>query len=831
MLAQEESQFDAISEGKTAGDKLARRAKEKQSPEREQESDANGNFRDDASGGGTASAPMELRTNFSETAFWFPQLVTDAQGSATIEFSVPDSLTDWSVWLHAITQDLKSGTLSKQTKSVKELMVRPYLPRFLREGDSAEIRVVVNSTAKRELNGTLRFDIIDPETQKSLLDEFGFANAKTAERAFRLAKDGSVTLSFPLKAPAKIKTVAFKVTARAGDHTDGEQRALSVLPGRMHLAQSRFVTLKNKDRKELAFKDLADASDPTRIHEQLVVTLDAQLFYSVLSSLPYLVNYPYECIEQTLNRFVSTGILTSFFDKFPAIREMAKAFSAQRKTRFETWDQADPNRKLTLEESPWLELARGGTEKDENLLNVLDPQIALEERKASLRKLVKAQTASGAFPWFPGGPPSPFITLYVLYGFSKAMEFGVELPKEMTARAWSYLHEHYLDADLRTCMKHDGCWEFITFLNYVLSNYPDTSWGNDVFTEAERRTMLDFSFKHWKNHSPYLKGYLALTLSRMQRASDAKLVWDSVMDSAKYSEDEGTHWQIEDRSWLWYNDTIETHAFALRTGMELSADAKKMEGLVHWLFLNKKLNHWKSTRATAEVIYSLAYYLRKTNQLGVKEDAKVTLGGQSHSFEFQPDRYTGKKNQIVVAGNKIDAKFTPVIVEKTTPGMLFASATWHFSTEKMPKEASGDFLNVTRAYFRRVKTNTGADLHPLTDGQKITVGDEVEVQLSLRTKHAMEYVHLRDPRPAGFEPTSNDSRYKWDYGTYWFEEIRDSGTNFFFEQLPHGDYKFKYRIRAATAGEFKASPATVQPMYAPEFTAYSAGALLKIENK
>ena len=110
-------------------------------------------------------------------------------------------------------------------------------------------------------------------------------------------------------------------------------------------------------------------------------------------------------------------------------------------------------------------------------------------------------------------------------------------------------------------------------------------------------------------------------------------------------------------------------------------------------------------------------------------------------------------------------------------------------------------------------------------------GDEVEVHLSLRSKHPMEYVHLRDPRAAGFEPASNISKHKWDLGINWYEEIRDSGTNFFFEQLPQGEYTFKYRIRAATAGTFKVAPAIVQPMYAPEFAAYSSGAALKISSQ
>jgi alpha-2-macroglobulin len=119
-------------------------------------------------------------------------------------------------------------------------------------------------------------------------------------------------------------------------------------------------------------------------------------------------------------------------------------------------------------------------------------------------------------------------------------------------------------------------------------------------------------------------------------------------------------------------------------------------------------------------------------------------------------------------------------------------------------------------------------LQPVQEGAALAPGDEVEVHLSLTSKHPMEYVHLRDPRAAGFEPVSNLSKHKWDLWISWYEEIRDSGTNFFFEHLPQGEYTFKYRIRAATEGTFKVAPATAQPMYAPDFVAYSSGAIIKV---
>src|SRR5207237_5358187 len=140
-------------------------------------------------------------------------------------------------------------------------------------------------------------------------------------------------------------TVAFMVTARAAQFSDGELRPLPVLPSRMHLAESRFVTLKDAEKRTLTFDDLAKNDDPTRIHESMVVTVDAQLFYTVLKALPYLVEYPYECTEQTLNRFVSTGIVSSVYSQYPAVARMAREMS-KRDVPLETFDAADPNRKM-----------------------------------------------------------------------------------------------------------------------------------------------------------------------------------------------------------------------------------------------------------------------------------------------------------------------------------------------------------------------------------------------------------------------------------------------------------------------------------------------------
>ena len=767
---------------------------------------------------------IKTRTNFNETAFFYPHLVLEKDGSVAFEFEVPESLTEWKVWVSAMTRDLRGGSATKLAKTSKELMIRPYLPRFLRAGDHAYIDVLINNASDKELSGKLDFDILDASTLNSIAPDFKLTNTV---RNFKVSSGKSSKVRFSIVAPRTLGMVAIRARASANALGDGEQRPIPILPSRIHLSQSRFAALQGNMSRTLQFKELAQNNDPTRINDKLVVTVDGQLFYSTLNALPYLVKYPYECTEQTMNRFLSTAIVNSVFKNHPAIASMARKLS-KRDTQFEKWNQInnDPNRKMLLEETPWLNDANGGQQKVDDLIRILNPSIANAQAQQALRKLRKAQAASGGFPWWEGGRESTYITTYLLQGFSRALEFKVNIPKDMVQKAWKYLdrrYKKYSNQQLTNNLYN------ITLTNYVLSSYPDNSWTGGAFSQQDRNKMLAVSFKNWRRLSGLLKAYLALTLKRAGRIQDAKLVFDSIMDSAKTDKDLGTYWAPEDRSWLWYNDRVDTHAFMLRAMMELNPNDERRHGLVQWLMLNKKLNHWKSTRATAESIYSLVHYLKKENQLGQEERALIKVGNLlDKTIVFKPNEYTGKA-QLVVENKDIKPAMATITVKNQGKSLMFSSATWHFSTERLPKSAQGDFFQVTRRFFKRVQKNKQWTLLPLQEGAKINIGDQLEVQLSLRAKHSAEFVHLRAPRGAGFEPVEQTSGYRWDTGIGYYQTMRDSGTNYFFERLPAGEFSFKYRLRATTAGEYRVAPASVQSIYAPEFNAYSRGKRMHIQ--
>lgn len=787
--------------------------------------------------GGTAGA---LRENFAETAFWLPQLLVDDDGGVSFTFTAPDSVTSWNVWIEALTRDLRGGSARREVQTARDLLVRPQVPRFLREGDRARIVVLVDNTGTTPLHGSLELDIIDPATGTSRAEDFGLEPGGLRAAPFKVDPGQSVTVDVDLAAPRQIGDAALRVLGRAsrsdgtGDElADGEQRPLPVLPGRMHLVTSRFAAVPPAGSRTLTFGDLAD-DDPQRSDEQLVVQVDGQLLLSVLEAMPFLVDYPYPSVESMLERYVSAGTLASLFDRVPKLAEVAAAMAAERDSRNERFDEPDANRTIDLVETPWLRTARGGPESSWGLLRILDPAVAANTRDAALDELRRAQRSDGAFPWFPGGPPSPTITLQVLFGLAKALDLEVEaVPEDVVQRAWSYLANHWRQ-DMRPRIRRgDCCWETASFFAYVLSAYPDTErWTGGVLTDDDRAQMLDLGMRHWRQTSPLVKVYLATALARTDRRQDADLVLDSVLDSARTDPDLGTYWQPEARAWLFYNDTLVGHTATLRALDELRPDDPHRDGLIQWLLLHKQLNHWQSTRGTAEVLYTLVRSMRRDAPLDAPDAAAVTIGDRQARFTFTPESYLAGKNQVVIPGDQVNpATMRSIDVRNEGTRAIFARATWHYATDQPPAAGDGDLFRIERRIFRRSATRDGYELEPLGPNSRVEIGDQLEVQLEIHSRAPAEYVHVRDPRPAGLEPEAPRSGYRWGDGLGRYEQIGESGTDLFFEHLPAGTATVRYRLRANLAGRFQAAPAVIQSVYAPAFAGHSAGNTLTIESR
>ncbi|MBW2263932.1 MAG: hypothetical protein JRG91_18380, partial [Deltaproteobacteria bacterium] len=690
------------------------------------------------------------------------------------------------------------------------------LPRFFREKDKGTVTAVVHNESEAPLSGDLYIEIT--EEGEKIHERIKLGEDK---KSFTIDPHGLASFDWMIEIPEGTTTYKVRVTAVAGDLTDAEERDLPILPSRQRLIESAFVALTGKEVKKLEIK-LKD--DPTRINESMTLQVDPQLALDLLNTIPFLIEYPYECIEQTLNRFVPLAIVNEIYKDYPAIRK-AMGKVPKRDTVTPPWEEDDPRRLITLMETPWVRQAEGYKPKYP-LTDMLDPQIVEMQKKTSLGQLQAAQLGSGGFPWFPGGREDVYITLYVLAGFAEAQRYGVEIPQDMIDRALGYVNAEIpkrIDEDVRNLAT-------MAFAAYVL-----TSFDTDTYSEASRGHKLAKKWiKHIEKHihaiTPFGKAYLAYTHHRLGNSKRANEILNMIMDSAKEDPIVGVYWAPEKYSWVWYSDSVEKHAFILRTLQELRPDDSRIPGMVQWLVFNRKGNVWKSTKASSAAVFALLEYLEKIGALGSKETFKVDWGFVHESIVIQPDDFLEEPLRWHVTGPDITEDMTTATVSKDGPGPAFASMTWIYSTDQIPEASTPGLLEIKRTFYRRVKEGDAYHLKTVKSGGTVYVGDEVVVQVKITSRSNFEYMHLKDPKAAGFEAETLLSGWKWDpLATY--EEPRDSLTNFFMSWVPNGEYILKYTLRPTKPGTYRIGAAQLQSMYAPEMTAHSAGFIIEVEKK
>ena len=379
--------------------------------------------------GKDGAPPSDLRTNMAETAAWIPAVELSG-GKGTFSFTAPERLTSWRVQMLALGRAVEAGTGEDTFATKKPLMVRVEIPRFFREGDRSTITAVVHNETDATVSANVDLDIVDDATGHSGLEALGI---KSKSMRLDVPAHGLAAADFAIVAPENIATYKIRASASAGKLHDAEERGLPILPSRERLVQSRVVALHGSEKQTIEFGELEHSKDPSMRSEAMTVSIDPQLALSVLRSIPFLVQYPYECVEQTLNRYVPLAIVNEIYKKHP---EIAKAIAAapHRETQYEPWNKDDPRRMLMLTETPWLQQANGGS-NDARLRDLLNPTLVKSTQEEALGKLARSQNGSGAFPWFPGGRDDFYMTLYVLEQLAILQDFGITPPHDMVARA------------------------------------------------------------------------------------------------------------------------------------------------------------------------------------------------------------------------------------------------------------------------------------------------------------------------------------------------------------------------------------------------------------
>lgn len=796
-------------------------------------------------GSKNAQAPeIKTRTNFNETAFFFPQLSTDDSGNISFRFTMPEALTRWKFQALAHTKDLSFGYTSKDIVTRKQLMVQPNVPRFLREGDRMELSTKVVNMTNREITGTVHLELLNAATMQPV---DGWFNNLRPDQYFTVPAGGSVAALFPVQIPYQYNgALAYRFIAKANADSagtvisDGEEAALAVLTNSMLVTESIPLPVRGNKTKDFNFEKLMESgSSETLQHHKLTVEFTSNPSWYAVQALPYLMEYPYDCAEQTFNRFYANALASKIANASPRIKSV-----------FEKWKTTDTaalisnlqkNQELKsvlLEETPWVLEAKTESQQKKNIALLFDMVRMEKELASSLDKLIQLQSSNGGFVWFKGGPDDRYITQYILTGIGHLQKLQAlpssakEKINAIVKAALPYLDrrikEDY-DALLKTKadLKNNHLGYMQVHYLYMRSFFPEYAIpGASLNAITYYRKQ---SKQYWTLQSRYMQGMIALQLFRTGDKYTALSILTSLKDNAVVSDEMGMYWKDNRSGYYWYQAPVETQSLLIEAFSEISKDPKVTGDLKTWLLKQKQTQSWQTTKATADACYALL--LQGSDWLKADPAVTIKLGEKTVSSPSEPG--TGYFKTII-EGRNIKPDMGKISVKVSSGDTLSALPTWgavywqYF--ERLDKVTpSATPLKLDKKLFIEKNSDNGPVLQPLNEGDLIKVGDKIKVRIEIRVDRDMEYVHMKDMRASCFEPVNVLSGYKWQGGLGYYETTKDASTSFFFDRLRKGTYVFEYALFASAKGNFSNGVTSIQCMYAPEFGSYSEGIRINVE--
>ena len=790
---------------------------------------------------------VKVRKNFNETAFFFPQLKTDAEGNVEFSFTIPEALTQWKLLTLAHTKNAASGYTEKTMVTQKPLMVQPNAPRFIREGDKMEFSAKVVNLTDKEVTGTAVLELIDAATNAPI--DGWFKNIFPTQ-FFTVAAGQSSALKFPMEVPFNFNSaMSYRIVAKTSEASDGEEMAIPVLTNRMLVTESMPLNVRGTNTKTFKFEKLLNsASSTTLSNHALTVEYTSNPAWYAVQALPYLMEYPYECAEQTFNRYYANTLASFVSNSNPKIKAV-----------FEKWKNLDTaalmsnlqkNEELKsalLQETPWVLEAQNEALQKKNIALLFDMVKMSAEQEKAFNKLKEIQLDNGGFSWFKGGRDDRYMTQYIITGVGHLRKLGAlnssnyENVKAIVDKAVPYLDkkikEDYDDL-IKYKVKLSNNNTSFQQIQYLYMR----SFFSEIKTAASSQKAVDYYKgqikKYWLQNSKYMQGMIALALHRGKDAATPKAIIKSLKENAIYKEEMGMYWKdwANGGGYYWHQAPIESQAMMIEAFTDIDGNATTVDYLKTWLLKQKQTQNWKTTKATAEACYALL--LGGSNWLAEEKEVSINLGNSIliSSKDDATQAGTGyfKKR---VDGEKVKAEMGNITVNLNSStskplnqtSTSWGSVYWQYF-EDLDKITSAETpLKLKKQLFKEVNTDKGPSLVAINDGDELKVGDKVKVRIELKVDRDMEYVHMKDMRAACMEPTNFISEYKWQGGLGYYESTKDASTNFFFSWLSRGSYVFEYPMFVTHTGNFSNGITTIQCMYAPEFTSHTEGIRVNVE--
>ena len=784
--------------------------------------------------------PVEVRSNFAETAYWSPAIVTDG-GNATVKVTFPDSLTQWHASALGLTKTVQVGEAESDVATKKDLLVRLQAPRFFVERD--EVTISANVHNYSDVTQKVHF-VMNTDSHLKLTPQMAgpiYTFQEDGETDLEIAPNEEKRLDLKYNVVSSGDT-EIQVTAQTATASDGVKMSFPILVHGVQRFDGKAGEIKGDGTTKIALNFPKERQlGASRLNVQLNPSLAGQM----LEALPYLADYPYGCVEQTMSRFLPTVIVQKTLRQsgvdLEILRKRAQSYDAQSKDepigeRIKnsgySYPQGQPNARDLSEMSS--QMYYHGRSNNP----IYDGATVDKMTQEGLQRLYAMQRSDGGWGWWPGSSQSDeYMSAYVMYGLYQARRADVAVKSDVLNRGRDYLVRQ---------MKDEDNLQLLTYIAYALTQ-ADKPAGGDW-----QKVVTGRLFEQRERLAPLSKAYLAMTLDNLGDKNKANVVVRNLENTVVIDATNGTaRYKTQPQYWYWWNNDVETVALALRAFDQIEPTNKLAPMLMKWLTLQARGNHYRSTKETAEVVYTLADYVVKNKELDVDYTLKVNLNGKlARTYRVTKENALWFDNRFITGDVFLENGENTLTIEKTGKGNLYWNAyTEYFSLEE-PIKASGNELEVSRRFFKltrktdepekpiaqsigitsKITNMPWTPVQPteqeytrteIKDGETVTSGDLIEVELVVNAKNDYEYLVFEDMKAAGFEPVDIRSGASYADGLSSNVELRDEKVAFFVDRLPQGRRVLRYRVRAEVPGQFHALPTNGYAMYAPEVRAIS----------
>ncbi|HSI86410.1 MAG TPA: alpha-2-macroglobulin family protein, partial [Candidatus Methylacidiphilales bacterium] len=762
--------------------------------------------------------PLTVRSDFRVSAFWDASVKTDADGKARMEVSYPESLTEWKAVARGVTKESQFGFGDSVVRTAQPLMVRLQTPRFVVEGDKFTITSVINNETDK------------PVTVKTKIDAKNLESIKAAPGTLTVQPrvQGRIEAEFEAKLPGGTAEITASGTSPEG--SDGMRLPLPIVEHGIEkfIARSFVLSVGGDGLPATAQAEFAlnvpEKRNPGTTKLDFILT--PSLASTCLDALPYLADYPYGCVEQTMSRFLPACVAAKTLKDLNLEPEFVAG-------RLFGGMEAGSAKALKMKKG------------DLSRLN--------EMTAKGLARLADFQHGDGGWGWWKDDTTNDYMTAYVVQGMALAKRAGVEVPEGMISRGAEYLKNRLVQ------YKNDP--DNAAWLLYAIS-LGSSTWE----PKCERAAKL--AYENRQDLSAYTRSLLALALWEKRPPAGglynnwAKILIENLENGVQEVKAESEligkagsatmpvtcFWGEAGMNYRWRDGSIEATSMALRAMLAIDPQNKRVDQAARWLINNRRGAQWKNTKDTAITILSMLDYIRATKEGETEINVEVLVNGEvAETVKIGKAESLGTL-PINIPESKLKTGDNKVTVKVTGKGRLYASAYLKYFTKEEPITAAGNEVYVKREYFRETsvpKLIQGITTKQveLKDGDKVVSGDKIIVKLTLEAKNDYEYLVFEDKKPAGFEAVqvkSGEPAYaRQDTGdgkfqgpsTWIYQELRDQHVAFFITALPNGKHQITYELRAETPGVFHGLPTMGHAMYVPEIRCNSDEFRVTVQDK